>query len=77
MSAQETKLILQVDGIVCSGCATDMETVLLDTDGIIDVMVSYTDGTVAIVYDQTEISQETIIAKVNGFGMKTQLADHS
>ena len=72
MSVQKTQLILQVDGIVCTGCAMDMETVLRDTDGILEVTVSYADGTVAIVYDPTEIDQETIIAKVNGFGMKTR-----
>lgn len=70
MNAQETKLILQVDGIVCTGCAVDMETVLHGTDGIREVAVSYADGTVAIVYDPAEIDRETIIAKINGFGMK-------
>lgn len=77
MGAQEARLDLQVEGIVCTGCAVDMETVLGDTDGILEVSVSYADGTVAVVYDPDEIAPETIIAKINGFGMKTQLADRS
>ncbi len=75
MGAQEARLKLQVEGIVCTGCAADMETVLGDVDGIFEVAVSYADGTVAVVYDPEEIDQETIIAKINGFGMKTRLAD--
>lgn len=75
MGIQETRLNLQVEGIVCTGCAADMETVLGDVDGILEVAVSYADGTVAVVYNPNEIDRETIIAKINGFGMKTRLAD--
>lgn len=73
MTAQEAHLTLQVEGIVCSGCATDMETVLRGTDGVLDVAVSYADGTMAIIYDPTEINQEALLTRVGGFGMRTRV----
>lgn len=74
MPAQEAQVTLQVEGLICTGCSTDMETVLRDTDGILEVTVSYAAGTVLIVYDPAEINQEALIAKVDGFGMKTRVA---
>jgi copper chaperone CopZ len=76
MAEQKARISLQVEGIVCTGCATDMETVLSETDGILDVTVSYAAGTVVIDYAPDEINQETLLAKVNGFGMKARIADH-
>lgn len=77
MSVQEARLDLQVEGIVCSGCAVDMEAVLRDMDGIFEVTVSYADGTVMVVYDPATISPEIIIVKINGFGMKTRSGNRS
>ncbi len=76
MTAQEAQITLQVEGIVCSGCGADMETVLRDTDGILEATVSYADGTVVIIYDPDEINPEALLTKVNGFGMKARIADH-
>lgn len=73
MTAKEARLTLEVEGIVCTGCSTDMETVLRDTDGVLDVTVSYADGTVVIIYDPAEINQEALLARVDGFGMKTRI----
>jgi len=75
MAVQKARISMQVEGIVCTGCATDMETVLAATDGILDVQVSYADGTVIIDYAPDEINQETLLAKVNGFGMKARIVD--
>jgi P-type Cu+ transporter len=75
MATREERLTLEVEGIVCSGCAMDMETVLRDTDGILDVEVSYAAGTVVVDYDPDEISRESVLAKVRGFNVKTRIRE--
>jgi len=42
---------LKVDDIPCTGCAEDMETVLRDQAGIIEVEVHYADDIIDIKYD--------------------------
>ena len=33
-----------VEGIVCTGCAMDMENIMLDMDGVEEASVSFSDG---------------------------------
>jgi len=66
-------LKLQAEGIVCTGCATDMETVLGNTDGISEATVDYAAGTVNIKFNPDEIAIDQIIAIVNKMGLKTTL----
>jgi len=47
---ENAKLSLQVEGISCTGCAMDMETVLRNTSGILKATVSYTTGLIDIEY---------------------------
>jgi copper chaperone CopZ len=77
MAAHEERLTLEVEGIVCSGCAMDMETVLRDTAGILEVEVSYAAGTIIVDYDPAEISRESVIAKIKGFNFKTRVLPDS
>lgn len=69
--SEEKTLKLLVEGIVCTGCAMDMETVLNDTDGILESSVSYQDGIITIVFDPDEIEEEKVVAKVRSFNFKT------
>jgi len=62
-----------VEGIVCTGCALDMENVLLAMDGIEDASVNFKDGIFSIIYDPEEIELETIIKKVKNLGFKTKI----
>jgi copper chaperone CopZ len=64
-----------MEGIVCSGCAMDMETVLLDTDGILAAEANYAIGRITVDYDPDEISRDSVIAKVRGFNFKTRVLD--
>lgn len=65
------RINLQVEGIYCAGCATDMETVLNNTDGIIKASVDYSSGLISVEYDPSEISAEKITSMINGMGFKT------
>ena len=61
---------LKTEGIACIGCATDMETVLNNTDGILDATVSYASGTINIEYEPAEITPQQIILIIRKMGLK-------
>ena len=62
-----------VEGITCTGCAMDMENIMLDMDGVEEATVNYSDGVFAIQYDPGEIEEKSIIKKVKTLGFKTKL----
>ncbi len=62
------KMSLRVDGITCAGCAVDGETVLRNTDGILDAAVRYADGTVTVDYHPEEIDERQVVGLVKKLG---------
>ena len=62
-----------VEGITCTGCAMDMENILLDINGVEAASLNYADGVFTIQYDSGEIEAETIIKKVGNLGFNTKL----
>ena len=62
-----------VEGIVCTGCAMDMENILLDMDGVEDASVNFSDGVFSITYNPAEIEVEAIKKKVKNLGFKTKI----
>jgi len=73
MNDKVNRLKLQVEGIVCSGCAMDMENILRDTDGIIDAAVNYADGTILIEFDPDEINERDVFIRVRKLGYPTTI----
>ena len=72
----ENKLIeikFLIEGITCTGCAMDMENIMLDMDGVEEASVNYADGVFTIQYDPGEIEAKNIIKKVKNLGFKTKL----
>jgi Cu+-exporting ATPase len=72
----EKKLIeikFLIEGITCTGCAMDMENILLDMNGVEEASVNYADGEFTILYDPGEIEAKTITKKVKILGLKTTL----
>ena len=65
-----------VEGIVCTGCAMDMENIMLEMDGVEEATVNYQDGIFSITYDPGEIEAKTITKKVKNLGLKTKLLTH-
>ena len=57
---------LKVDDIVCTGCAEDMETVLLNQDGILEADVSFADDLIEIQYDASMIERAAVIKAAMG-----------
>jgi copper chaperone CopZ len=62
-----------VEGITCTGCAMDMENIMLDMNGVEEATVNYSDGVFVIQYDPDEIEEKSIITKVKTLGFKTKL----
>ena len=55
------KITLKVDDIVCTGCAEDMETILLDQDEILEANVKFADDIIDIKYDSEIIERPAVI----------------
>lgn len=70
-SDTEREINLLVEGIVCTGCATDMETVMNDMDGVIETSVNYQQGIITVLFNPSEISENAVISKVKSFNFKT------
>ena len=62
-----------VEGIVCTGCAMDMENIMLDMDGVEEASVNFKDGIFSITYDPHAVEVKTIIKKVINLGFKTRI----
>jgi copper chaperone CopZ len=62
-----------VEGIVCTGCAMDMENIILEMDGVEEASVNFRDGIFSITYDPDEIEAKTITKKVKNLGFKTKM----
>ena len=62
-----------VDGIACTGCAMDMENILLGMNGVEEASINYREGIFSIVYHPDRIDREIIIKKVKLLGFKTEI----
>jgi copper chaperone CopZ len=72
----EKKLIeikFLIEDITCTGCAMDMENILLDLNGVEEASLNYAAGEFSIQYDPGEIEEKSIIKKVKNLGFKTKL----
>ncbi|MBI3377990.1 MAG: heavy-metal-associated domain-containing protein [Nitrospirae bacterium] len=70
---ENTKLSLQVEGISCTGCAMDIETVLSNWDGILKVTVGYATETIDVEYNPAEIDSDKILSAVKRMGLKIKV----
>jgi len=62
-----------VEDITCTGCAMDMENILLDLNGVEEASLNYANGIFTIEFDPEEIEAKTIIKKVGNLGFNTNL----
>lgn len=67
------RLTLKAVGIVCSGCAMDMENVLMTRDGIMNVEVNFSDGIVQVLYDAAELTEKKVHELVEELGFKSKI----
>lgn len=77
MAENIQQIIFEVEGIVCTGCALDMENVMLNTDGVEEASVNFADGTFTIRYDADETDVRRVFEKVKKLGFRTKILSDS
>ncbi|MBW2467611.1 MAG: heavy-metal-associated domain-containing protein [Deltaproteobacteria bacterium] len=73
MEKKNREIKFLIEGITCTGCAMDMENIMLDMDGVIDASLNFAEGVFTIQYDPEEIGAKTIAKKVQNMGFGTKL----
>lgn len=68
---------LKADGIVCTGCAEDMENILLDKDGIVEALVSFIDDYIQVKYDADIIDRKNVFIAVRKLGFPVTIISES
>lgn len=66
------RITLKVEGITCSGCAIDIESVLKNAEGIVHAEASYATGDVNVDYHPDEIGEKQVLDLVKKLGLKTK-----
>jgi len=59
--------IINVEGMMCSGCENRIQNAVKSMSGVIDVIASHTDGTVKVTGD---VDIETVKEKINDLGFE-------
>jgi len=67
------EMMFQAENITCSSCAGDMETILMDTEGIIDAVVNFAKETVWIKYNPKLLDRKEAFLVVRKLGYKIRL----
>lgn len=65
---------IQVADIGCTGCVSDLETILMGTDGILSVAIRYSEDSIKIEYDPELLSEERIVTAIRKMGLKPREA---
>jgi copper chaperone CopZ len=64
------ELTIKVEEIQCTDCVSDMETILLGMEGILSVVVSYSEERISVGYDSGLLSEERILDIIRKMGLK-------
>lgn len=64
------RITIKVEEIQCTGCVSDMETILLGMDGILSVVVRYSEERISVEYDPELLSEEQIVAVIRKMGLR-------
>ncbi len=70
MSQEYGQIILNIDGMTCTGCETRIENAIRKLEGIIESSASYTNGTAEIVFDTSVVSQGKIAEAIEKLDYK-------
>ncbi len=77
MDKNVKEMRLKADGITCSSCAGDMERILADKDGIVDVSVNFVEDNVVIKYDPDVIDRKQVYFAVRKLGYPLKIVSES
>ena len=68
---------LKADGITCSSCAGDMENILAEKDGIVDVSVNFVEDNIVIRYDPDVIDRKNLYIAVRKLGYPLKIVSET
>ena len=68
METREEKVLLPIGGMTCVNCQNKIEKALKNTDGVLDVHISYSCGRGEIHYDGERVSLQNIVAVIEELG---------
>ncbi|QRG67982.1 heavy metal translocating P-type ATPase [Brevibacillus choshinensis] len=67
-----TRQTYQVTGMTCAACASRIEKILTKTSGVIDVQVSLATNKARVSYDDQQLDDQAIIAKIEKLGYQAK-----
>ena len=69
------EMVLQAEGITCAGCACDMEVVLLQEEGVMEVSANYASETICVKYDPLLLDRKAVFSAVRGLGCRVRIVE--
>ena len=69
------EMVLQAEGITCSGCAGDMEVLLREREGIMEASVNFADEKIRVRYDPLLLDRKAVFGAVRGLGYKVRILE--
>ena len=73
MEENTKELIFKAEDITCSGCATDMEKILQEIEGIISAAVDFAEETVLVRYNPQKLGRKEVFFAVRKLGYKIKI----
>jgi copper chaperone CopZ len=67
------EMVLQAEGITCSSCAGDMETILRAQEGIVHASVNFAKETILVKYDPLVQDRKAVYSAVRSLGYKVKI----
>jgi len=64
------RIILDIEGMSCTGCETRIGNALMKIEGVTDVRVSYAAGTAGLAFDESLVSPDRIIDTIEKLDYK-------
>ncbi|HSK09296.1 MAG TPA: copper ion binding protein [Vicinamibacterales bacterium] len=61
-------LNLKVTGMTCGGCENAVKRSVGQIEGVSEVSASHQEERVAVTFDESKVSREAIVAKINRLG---------
>ncbi|MFZ2197681.1 MAG: heavy metal-associated domain-containing protein [Thermodesulfovibrionales bacterium] len=73
MEENTKELFFKAEDITCSSCATDMENILQETEGIINAAVDFAEETVLVRYNPQKLGRKEVFFAVRKLGYKIKI----
>jgi copper chaperone CopZ len=71
------EMVLQAEGIPCSGCAGDMEVILRERKGIMEASVDFANEIIRVRYDPLSLDRKAVFSAVRGLGYKVRILEEN